>query len=923
MDFKAKLALQIGMGGPGPPKKKSTRVVKTFGSAAGESSTDHPVTGNRNAAATAALMGGWGATQQNRSRGPESSSTSVAPRLLVSAEARDRIRLGRESMSTRKRRPPTRSRVVRRPVGGGGATAAALTAGGGATAAAASQKKKTQSTPKPKDSATPANTGNTGNTRNTPSLPPSATFPTPTAKKTVAVPKENDAERAARHSLGLGASDVQAYGELWRKAWGDPVPAAGSAGSTQTQLLLLPASKAAGFFQSSGLGNKALQAIWRLSDTLPPKGKLSQAEFNTALKLISLAQAGKAAAAANLSERNIPLPSLGTWTAICRKRPIVLAVIVGLPGLGKSYFLKQFSLMLDQRGPEHAGQFLMLHKDQLTAEFKKMNERSSKATMAQIQKMILARVQATPDAKMVVYNMNMNIDWFKSLASLFVQNDFTLSKVVVLTPPRMLSHRQLQAVAVVLAGNRTGDEPDDMRSTLPATKAWEVLMGSFFGDPRKATTYKKLSRAMTAVKGAAGTAVVAVEYPVPQLNSSVRIPKTPPPKKPAEWAKESMHFPTEAQFTAAFKNIKHWLAATNGTDGSAKHLVAKKAAAFFMTSNITTKALQAIWRLSDTLPPKGKLSQAEFNTALKLISLAQAGKAAAAANLGMKGVPPPTFNMKKEGVVLKLSESHATVYRQLWSETGASSAAGAGAGGGAAGASSAAAAAAAAAVGSAEDWLSAGKAATFFQSSGLPLHVLRTIWTLSDTLPPKGKLSQAEFNSALKLIAAAQAGMKVDVAALRSDAPLPRVGSRAAAMTSSASSPSAASRASSSTVAASTPLSLGLGASDVQAYGELWRKAWGDPVPAAGSAGSTQTQLLLLPASKAAGFFQSSGLGNKALQAIWRLSDTLPPKGKLSQAEFNTALKLISLAQAGKAAAAANLSERNIPLPSLGKSLPI
>lgn len=137
MDFKAKLALQIGMGGPGPPKKKSTRVVKTFGSAAGESSTDHPVTGNRNAAATAALMGGWGATQQNRSRGPES-STSVAPRLLVSAEARDRIRLGRESMSTRKRRPPTRSRVVRRPVGGGGATAAALTAGGGATAAAAS-----------------------------------------------------------------------------------------------------------------------------------------------------------------------------------------------------------------------------------------------------------------------------------------------------------------------------------------------------------------------------------------------------------------------------------------------------------------------------------------------------------------------------------------------------------------------------------------------------------------------------------------------------------------------------------------------------------------------------------------------------------------------------------------------------------------
>lgn len=68
---------------------------------------------------------------------------------------------------------------------------------------------------------------------------------------------------------------------------------------------------------------------------------------------------------------------------------------------------------------------------------------------------------------------------------LFVENKFVLNKVVVLTPPSKYSHRQLQAAAVILASDRSGEEPDDMRSTLPAAKAWEVLMGSFFGDARK------------------------------------------------------------------------------------------------------------------------------------------------------------------------------------------------------------------------------------------------------------------------------------------------------------------------------------------------------------------------------------------------------------------------------------------------------
>ena len=93
---------------------------------------------------------------------------------------------------------------------------------------------------------------------------------------------------------------------------------------------------------------------------------------------------------------------------------IALVVILGLPGLGKSFLLKQFDTMLKERHGV-AGKVLMLHKDQLTAEFKHANKGLA-PKMKDLKTMILARVHAasSPDIiTAVVFNMNMNLDWFK------------------------------------------------------------------------------------------------------------------------------------------------------------------------------------------------------------------------------------------------------------------------------------------------------------------------------------------------------------------------------------------------------------------------------------------------------------------------------------------------------------------------------
>lgn len=77
---------------------------------------------------------------------------------------------------------------------------------------------------------------------------------------------------------------------------------------------LLRAKVAAVYFETSKLPKKALQVVWKRSDTVPPKGKLNESEFFTALKLIALTQAGTLPGSADLSA-STPLPKVGASAA--------------------------------------------------------------------------------------------------------------------------------------------------------------------------------------------------------------------------------------------------------------------------------------------------------------------------------------------------------------------------------------------------------------------------------------------------------------------------------------------------------------------------------------------------------------------------------------------------------------------------------
>lgn len=192
------------------------------------------------------------------------------------------------------------------------------------------------------------------------------------------------------------------------------------------------------------------------------------------------------------------------------------------------------------------------------------------------------------------------------------------------------------------------------------------------------------------------------------------------------------------------------------------YLPAQKAARFFMGSGLPNKTLQPIWKLSDSAAPKGKLTKPEFCTALALIALVQRGKAAtlaslAAARAAQETLLVPKFQTNNITVPKSaLSERNAAAFKQLWAEASA---------------------------GTQTAGLVSGKVAvTFFQTSGLPVATLRSIWTLCDTVPPKGKLSESEFFTALSLIALAQAGKQATLAVLAStpktDMQIPSVGSR-------------------------------------------------------------------------------------------------------------------------------------------------
>lgn len=78
----------------------------------------------------------------------------------------------------------------------------------------------------------------------------------------------------------------------------------------------------------------------------------------------------------------------------------------------------------------------------------------------------------------------------------------------------------------------------------------------------------------------------------------------------------------------------------------------------------------------------------------------------------------------------------------------------------------------------------------------------------------------------------------------------------------------------------------------------------------------------LPPAKPAAAFFSLSNLEKKRLEVIWELSDTVPPKGKLSEAEFYTALKYIAIEQGGTPVDHTTRINVDAPLPQVDAPLP-
>jgi len=234
---------------------------------------------------------------------------------------------------------------------------------------------------------------------------------------------------------------------------------------------------------------------------------------------------------------------------------ITLVVLTGLPGLGKSYFLKQLTNLLAE--PQHTAfsrRVCVAHKDELAEEFRAANKnrRPKMPNILDLTRQKLQQLDHDVIAPVLVFNMNMNPDWLKALVKM-LKEGYTLGQVVVLTPPPEHTFRQLQAAAVVLASDvRTGNEEADVASTLEPHKAWEVIMGDFFGTPGKAV---KSVRSLSYKLEDDSVIFREVHYPVPQLSASVVINETAPTERPSEWNTQNLVFPPEADTAAALLTL--------------------------------------------------------------------------------------------------------------------------------------------------------------------------------------------------------------------------------------------------------------------------------------------------------------------------------------------------------------------------------
>ena len=157
--------------------------------------------------------------------------------------------------------------------------------------------------------------------------------------------------------------------------------------------------------------------------------------------------------------------------------------------------------------------------------------------------------------------------------------------------------------------------------------------------------------------------------------------------------------------------------------------------------------------------------------------------------------------------------------------------------------------------------LPADAAVTFFRTSGLEIEILHNVWEEADMVEPLGELNKDEFFNAIKMIALAQVGLESSMGNLKAKAPLPFVQGMP------------------------DRSRLALSEDNFGAYSTWWADI---------SKGATS-----LDASTAVSFFQTSGLDNVVLKQVWDDSDMVEPHGELSQSEFFTACKMISLLQAG------------------------
>lgn len=199
------------------------------------------------------------------------------------------------------------------------------------------------------------------------------------------------------------------------------------------------------------------------------------------------------------------------------------------------------------------------------------------------------------------------------------------------------------------------------------------------------------------------------------------------------------------------------------------------------------------------------------------------------------------------------------------------------------------------ATGGTATFLGPGEAVAFMQASGLDNAVLAQIWEAADVEAPKGQLVETEFFVALKCIALKQAGIDAIPENISMSSSLPVIGSFTEEI-----------KASLAPAPEPTPaanLSLSLDDNESKAYSKFWEYA----VPNGAE---------FIGPGEAVGFFQSSGLENEVLGAIWEVADASEPRGQLNKTEFNVALKLIAVKQSGADAVMANIGQ-NTPLPQL------